>query len=84
MASSQATADADPLMDEAEAIGRYQNILLVENMSIQTVKKIQLRPDDKINNEGFEALVKLQMMLIKEHEEFFSSSQHPAASRGLS
>lgn len=83
MAPSQATADAGLLMDEAEAKGRYQNILSVENMSIQTVEKIKLRPDDKINNEGFKALVKLQMTLIKEHEEFFSSSQHPAASGGM-
>jgi hypothetical protein len=83
MAYSQATADAGPLMDEAEAKGRYKNILSVETMSIQTLEKIKLRPDDKINNEGFEVLVKLQMTLIKEHEEFFSSSQHPAASGGM-
>ncbi|KAK3693628.1 hypothetical protein B0T22DRAFT_45602 [Podospora appendiculata] len=69
----------------AEVKGIYAGLVMVESKCIEVdnAQNAQNDPNNKLNNEQWQALIALHRTLLHEHHDFFLASQHPSASPAL-
>ncbi|KAK3335454.1 hypothetical protein B0T19DRAFT_9206 [Cercophora scortea] len=69
----------------AEVKGIYAGLVMVESKCIEVdnAQNSQNDPNNKLNNEQWQALIALHRTLLHEHHDFFLASQHPSASPAL-
>jgi hypothetical protein len=70
----------EQLVIEVKAI--YASLVMVENKCID-VHNARISPEEKLNNEQWQALIALHRTLLNEHHDFFLASQHPSAGPAL-
>ncbi|OQV01253.1 hypothetical protein CLAIMM_06641 [Cladophialophora immunda] len=81
-----AAPESRPISQEQlvnEVKGIYTGLLLVERKCIETYLANSKSSSTELNNEQWQALVALQRMLLREHEDFLLASHHPLASEAL-
>jgi hypothetical protein len=68
-----------------EIKGIYAGLVMVENKCIEvdTTQNTHTDPNNRLNNEQWQALITLHRTLLYEHHDFFLASQHPSASPAL-